>query len=99
MSTFLYIAANPARDLFIGVTRDLETTMQRHRAGDLDLPGVDSHDRLVLAEEFDSVTHAMARYREIASLPTRDALELVRNFNPGWRDLHDEFVVPPIKVA
>ncbi|MCW5941878.1 MAG: hypothetical protein KIS66_06585 [Fimbriimonadaceae bacterium] len=91
MATYLYIAANPARELFVGVTKNLGETMTLHRSGRLGLPGVQSHEDLVYAEEHPTLHAALRRLTQFTNLAPYDLKQAVRTFNPGWRDLTPEF--------
>lgn len=91
MATYLYIAANPARELFVGVTKNLGDTMRLHRSGRLGLPGVQAHEDLVYAEEHPTLQAALRRLTLLSNLAPYDLGQAVRTFNPGWRDLTHEF--------
>jgi putative endonuclease len=69
----VYILANRSRNLYTGVTNDLERRMIEHR--DVLVPGFTTHYRifrLVHFETFAEITPAIAREKEIKRLAPRE---------------------------
>lgn len=86
-NTFVYIASNSAQGLFVGVARDLEATMSRHRSGSMRLPGLDTHGELVYVESHRSLADALRRATELNRLTERDLRGFIRHANPDWREI------------
>lgn len=86
-NTFVYIASNSAQALFVGVARDLEATMSRHRSGSMRLPGLDTHGELVYVESHRSLSEALRRATELNQLSERDLRGFIRHANPDWREI------------
>ena len=89
MRTFyVYIMASRSRVLYVGVTNDLETRVQQHKAG-----GVPSFTRryrvtrLVYFEEFSDVRDAIAREKQLKAWKRSRKVELIEQRNPIWEDL------------
>jgi putative endonuclease len=92
---FVYILANePKGVLYVGVTNDLARRIWQHKSKAV--PGFTSKygvTRLVFYEEHGSIR--AAREREGALKRWRRAwkFKLIKDVNPGWRDLYDELVL------
>src|SRR5690349_13769635 len=87
-SSFVYIAANLERQLFVGVTKDPEFAMYLHKRGDMS-PRLRKRriDRLVHLERFDSLAEATARQQTIRRMSRKQRIALIETRNPDWRDL------------
>ncbi|MEO1076557.1 MAG: GIY-YIG nuclease family protein [Bacteroidota bacterium] len=86
----VYILANRALVLYVGMTSDLGRRVAEHRAkavpGFTALYGV---DRLVYVETHADVHDAIARERQLKGWRRTKKLDLVARQNPQWRDLTD----------
>ncbi len=82
--------ASFTRRTYIGVTSDLERRVWQHKNGTYD-----SHtkkynkNRLVYFEEYQWVTDAIAREKQIKGWTQRKKIDLVESTNPEWHDLSD----------
>lgn len=89
-----YIMTNKPRGvLYIGVTGDLAGRILQHRQG------IGSGfcrryglKQLVLAEQHDSITNAIAREKALKAWQRAWKIELIEQANPDWKDLFD-FIV------
>jgi putative endonuclease len=88
---WVYILTNrPRGTLYIGVTSALEARMWHHRNGDprgSQFAQKYRLRRLVLVEDFTSITDAIAREKQLKEWPRNWKLRLVERSNPAWRDL------------
>jgi putative endonuclease len=79
--------------LYVGVTTDLEQRVYQHR--DATLPGFTSRygcAPLVWYEQYDDITNAIQRERQIKGGPRKRKLALIEAKNPAWRDLREELL-------
>ncbi len=89
---WVYIMANRAAGtLYIGVTTDLARRCWEHRQG---LGSAFTRryrlHRLVFAEWHEEVATAIQRETSLKRWRRDWKLALIRNANPGWRDLYDD---------
>ena len=103
---FIYILASESRELYVGVTNNLERRVAEHRSG-YD-PGSYSvrhgMTRLVYFEMTTDVSAAIRREKRLKRLSRMRKLRLIEKMNPDWRDLagvevQDEFRPPPPRCA
>ena len=88
---FVYILANEARELYVGVITGIERRLWEHRNGHT--PGYASAhgmNRLVYWEQTANVLAAIAREKQIKGMRRRRKLEMIERMNPGWRNLDDQ---------
>jgi putative endonuclease len=86
----VYILASRSRNLYTGVTNDLERRMREHREGLV--PGFTSRYRifrLVHYEIFGDIRLAIAREKEIKGWRREKKLWLMRQHNPLWEDMSE----------
>jgi putative endonuclease len=85
---FVYILASESRQLYVGVTNDLERRLPEHRAG-VGQGYAFRRDitRLVHFEVTSDVLAAIAREKEVKSWTRAKRLALIEQANPEWRDL------------
>lgn len=85
---WVYIMTNRPRGvIYIGVTSDLAARIHQHKAG----KGSAfckrySLDMLVLAEQYPSITEAIAREKAMKSWKRDWKIELIEKANPDWAD-------------
>ena len=87
----VYILASRSRDLYTGVTGNLEPRMVEHRQGLV--PGFATRYRifrLVHFEFFSDVRAAIAREKEIKSWRREKKIWLIERNNPTWADLAEK---------
>ncbi len=85
---YVYILASRSRNLYAGVTNNLERRLAQHRAGII--PGFTKRyriSRLVHYETFGDIHLAIAREKEIKTWRREKKLGLIEYHNPRWNDL------------
>ena len=86
---FVYILTSEARELYIGVTNDLNRRLAEHRLG-LDPESYSSRHRtmrLVYFEMTTDIVSAIRREKRLKRLNRLRKLRLIEKMNPEWRDL------------
>ena len=85
---FVYILASESRELYVGVTNNLERRLEEHRAG-LYHGYAFEHGitRLVHLEVTPNVRAAIAREKQVKSWRRAKRLALIEQGNPEWKDL------------
>lgn len=86
----VYIPASRSRNLYTGVTNNLERRMIEHRQGLV--PGFTSRYRifrLVHFELFGDIRDAIAREKEIKGWRRKKKMWLIERQNPLWEDLSE----------
>lgn len=84
----VYILASRSRNLYVGVTNNLERRLIEHRDGLV--PGFTKRYRifrLVYYEIFGDIRAAIAREKEIKGWRREKKLWLIDRINPTWEDL------------
>ena len=87
----VYILASRSRNLYTGVTGDLQRRMVEHRQGLV--PGFTTRYRifrLVHFELFGDIGDAIAREKEIKGWRREKKIWLIQRDNPMWQDLAEE---------
>ena len=85
---YVYILASRSRNLYIGVTNDLQRRLAEHSQGLV--PGFTTRYRifrLVYFEEFADIRDAIAREKEIKAWRREKKLWLINRRNRAWQDL------------
>lgn len=93
----VYIMANQRNGtLYTGVTTDLLARVQLHRAGEgsafAEKYGC---DRLVWWEQHYDLNEAIKREKSVKRWRRAWKLALIEKDNPTWRDLYEDFLLPP----
>ncbi len=86
----VYILASRSRNLYTGVTDDLQRRMIEHRQGLI--PGFTTRYRifrLVHSEAFGDIQDAIAREKEIKAWRREKKVWLIERHNPTWTDLSE----------
>jgi len=87
---FIYILTNKSHSvLYTGVTSNLALRLYQHQSGvfkDAFTSRYNVHE-LVYYEEFDYITDAIAREKQIKAGSRQKKIELIERFNPEWKDL------------
>jgi putative endonuclease len=93
---WVYILASRSRNLYIGVTNDLQRRMVEHRQG-LVLGFTARYNifRLVHCEQFADIRDAIAREKEIKGWRREKKIRLIERDNPTWEDFAEQFA--PVK--
>ncbi len=89
---FVYIMASSSGTLYIGMTNNVYERSQEHKLG-LGSAFTRKYgvDRLVYYEEYKYVRNAIARETEIKKWRREKKIALVKEMNPSWRDLSNDF--------
>ena len=90
-SYYIYILASRSRNLYTGVTSNLQRRMAEHR--ERLVPGFTSRYhilRLVHLEVFGDVRDAIAREKEIKGWRREKKIRLIQFHNPTWEDLAEK---------
>ena len=80
--------------LYTGVTSNLMKRVTEHKEKVVE--GFTSRyniNKLVYYEEYASMEEAIAREKQIKGGSRKKKLDLIKNKNPMWKDLYDEFFV------
>jgi putative endonuclease len=88
-SYFVYILASETRELYVGVTNDLQRRLAEHRhLYDPESYSARHHTiRLVYFETSNDVLSAIRREKRLKRLSRIRKLRLIEQLNPDWRDL------------
>ena len=86
---YVYILASRTRELYIGVTNDLNRRVAEHRAGINPDDHAYRHEifRLVYVERTSDVREAIRREKQLKGWRRMRKIELVESANPKWLDL------------
>ena len=93
---YVYIMSNKSRTLYTGITSRLYSRVFEHK--NKVLAGFTARyqfDMLVYYEEFELVTDAIAREKEIKGWGREKKLHLILAENPDWADLSAEWEEDP----
>ncbi len=84
---FVYIMSNN-----VGITNDIFRRVHEHKIGVFSgFSKVHSTHKLVYYEEYEYVEDAILREKQIKSWRKAKKRALIRNSNPKWRDLSDDW--------
>jgi putative endonuclease len=87
-SYFVYILASESRELYVGVTNDLERRLAEHRSGVYRGYAFDHEiSQLVHFEVTNDVRAAIAREKQVKSWRRAKRIALIEQGNPEWQDL------------
>jgi len=86
---FVYILASDSRELYVGVTRDLNRRLAEHRCG-WDSDSYSSRHgttQLVYYQMTPDVAWAIRREKRLKRLSRARKIRLIEKENPNWQDL------------
>jgi len=88
---FVYVLTNESRSvLYIGVTNDLYRRMCEHRNETVEGFTKRYHvHKLVYFEEYQSITDAIAREKQLKGWRREKKIALIQLKNPTWNDLFE----------
>ncbi len=90
------MASQPNGTLYLGVTSDLLQRGIDHREGRYEGFAKKYGCRtLVWWEQFYDINQAIAREKQIKGWKRKWKLALIEKDNPTWRDLYEDFLLPP----
>jgi len=87
---FIYILTNHSHSvLYTGVTSNLAQRLYQHQTGVFKDAFTSKYHvyELVYYEEFDSITDAISREKQIKAGSRQKKVDLIERFNPEWKDL------------
>ena len=85
---FIYILANPARMLYVGITNDLGRRVYEHQSKTLaGYTRQHAISRLMYFEVTNNVQAAIAREKQIKGWIRAKKVALIEAHNPAWADL------------
>ena len=92
-SAWVYILTNRSKTLYVGVISNLERRIQEHRSGSIGGSFTQRYrlDRLVYCEQFQTMTGAIDREKQIKGWLRIKKIALIVSVNPIWRDLSDDW--------
>ena len=91
MKAWTYITTNrPYGTLYVGMTTELKYRTESHKTKKYknSFSAKYNLDKLVWYEEFDRVTDARAREKQLKAGNRAKKIELIEKMNPEWRDLY-----------
>jgi putative endonuclease len=91
---YVYIMTNRSGTLYIGVTNDIYRRAHEHKTGATN--GFSKRykmDRLAYVESTPYVNDALAREKQLKGWTRKRKIELIRELNPYWRDLSEDWYV------
>ena len=87
---YVYILASKSRNLYTGITSNLERRVLQHRRKSLGgFTARYNVNRLVYYETFGEVLDAIAREKHIKGLLRTKKIALIQSANRDWKDLND----------
>jgi putative endonuclease len=87
---YVYLMSSLSRTLYTGVNNDLARRVFEHKEA---TPGsftarYNVNRLVVYFEEFDDISQAIVREKEIKRMTRRRKIRLIESMNPEWRDLN-----------
>jgi len=92
---YIYILTNKNHTvLYTGVTSNLANRIYEHRTGLYKTSFTHKYNvkELVYYEELTSIEEAIFREKQIKAGSRQKKLDMIFNFNPGWKDLSGNFL-------
>ncbi|MFH0796496.1 MAG: GIY-YIG nuclease family protein [Candidatus Omnitrophota bacterium] len=92
---YVYILASKKNGtLYLGITNNLLKRVYEHKNDVVDGFTKKYHvHQLVYYEETDDVKSAITREKQIKKWKRQWKIDLIEEFNPGWKDLYDNLIV------
>ncbi len=89
---YTYIVASRSRNLYLGMTSQIEIRMQQHKSGTFEGHSSDYNcNRLVYFERHPYVNDAIAREKQLKGWRRENKIWLIERTNPTWQDLSEEW--------
>ena len=90
---YVYIMANIRPTLYTGMTNNLIRRVYEHKNKIIKGFTADyGLDKLVYFEVLEGQWEAIIREKQIKNMSRKEKLEMIRKFNPEWKDLYSEIV-------
>ena len=88
---YIYIIASDSGTLYIGVTRSLKKRIWEHKQKLVDgfTKKYNCH-KLIYYEHYTEVYSAISREKQLKNWSRKKKEDLIKTFNPSWKDLWDE---------
>ena len=92
--SYVYFLTNRSKStIYVGVTSNLVKRIHQHKLKTYKGFAVKYNcDRLVYFEEYNSISYAIAREKNLKSGNRKRKELLINNFNPTWHDLSEDWV-------
>ena len=84
---YVYILSNESRQLYIGVTNNLQLRVETHRSGGDEYTSRHRIHRLVYYERLGPPIAAIAREKQLKGWKRLRKLDLIESVNPEWKNL------------
>ena len=91
---YVYILASRSRNLYTGVTNNLEVRLQQHSGGLSAFTSRYRINRLVYYTTFDNPTDAIQAEKRIKAWTRAKRIALIKSINPAWNDLSEDWSEP-----
>lgn len=94
MAAYIYILASQKNGtLYVGVTTNLPKRVHEHKSG-ITRGFVAKYAiyNLVYFEEYDDISSAIAREKQLKKWKRSWKLKLINNFNPDWKDFYQDII-------
>lgn len=93
---FVYIMANSRPTLYTGVTNNLLRRVYEHKKNLVKgFTATYNLHKLVYFEAVDTIESAIIREKQIKDLNRVDKLDMIKKFNPEFRDLYSKILGKP----
>ncbi len=91
MGYFYILASSKNGTLYCGVTRSLSKRVYDHKMGQSGSKFTSMYKvhQLVYAEQFDRITDAILREKQVKKWNRAWKIDLIEKLNPTWKDLSD----------
>lgn len=90
---YVYIMSSGSGVLYIGVTNNIIRRVEEHKEGITDgFTKKYKCTQLVYYENFNNITQAIAREKEIKKWRREKKIVLISSVNPQWNDLYNDWV-------
>ena len=92
---FTYVVASRSRNLYVGITSDIEARVWQHKIGVFEGHSKKYKcNRLVWYERHNDVTVAIAREKQLKGWSRVKKIWLIERENPAWADLSERWGKP-----
>ena len=88
---FVYILSSRSRNLYTGVTNNLQVRLEQHRNGWSKFTSKYRIERLVYFTTFDTPRDAISAEKQIKAWTRAKRIALITSINPTWRDLSEDW--------
>jgi putative endonuclease len=90
-SYYVYIIASSSGTLYIGITNNLMRRIYEHKNGLIEgFSKKYSCHKLIYYEIYGDVNLAIAREKQLKGWRREKKENIIKKFNPHWKDLYDE---------